>query len=203
ATRALQEQLWQKDVPLLAAELPFTAAVLKGIGNYLCRRRYTESADFDDPDLTAVSEWIGRTATGDRAELATVPDDAPVWRRVTTTPDARLGPRCPFFERCFVTQARRAAGKAQIVIVNHHLFFADVALKAQHPGAAILPAYDAVIFDEAHAVEEVATEHFGVAVSTARLAALLRDAEPDQLRDAVEAHGAALFSLLRARLGEE
>jgi ATP-dependent DNA helicase DinG len=199
ATRALQEQLWLKDVPLLAAELPFTAAVLKGIGNYVCRRRYAESAD-DDPDLALVSEWLGRTATGDRAELAAVPDDAPVWRRVTTAPDARLGPRCPFFERCFVTQARRAAGKAQIVIVNHHLFFADLALRARYPGAAILPAYDAVIFDEAHAIEEVATEHFGISVSPSRLAALVRDADADA---ALAARGEELFAALRARFGAD
>jgi ATP-dependent DNA helicase DinG len=180
ATRALQEQLAGKDLPLLRAHLPgVTTAVLKGVSNYVCRRRYTETADVDDPDLGAVSTWLGATVTGDRAELATLPDEAPVWRLVTTTPDARLGPRCPFFERCFVTEARRAASKADLVVVNHHLYFADLALRAQHPGAAILPEHDAVIFDEAHALEEVATEHFGVAVSTARLGALLRDVERD------------------------
>src|SRR5262249_43330967 len=152
-----------------------------------------------------ISEWLGRTASGDRAELRALADEAPAWRLVTTTPDARLGPRCPFFERCFVTQARRAAGKADLVVVNHHLYFADLALRAQHPGAAILPDHDAVIFDEAHALEEVATEHFGVAVSSARLAALGRDAaraSPGAAGapvGAVDAAGDALMPALRWR----
>src|SRR5262249_23276890 len=147
-------------------------------------------------------------ASGDRADLRALPDEAPAWRLVTTTPDARLGPRCPFFERCFVTQARRAASKADLVVVNHHLYFADLALRAHFPGAAILPDHDAVIFDEAHALEEVATEHFGVAVSTGRQAALVRDAEralPEALElvRAVAAAGDLLFAALRRRLGEQ
>ena len=208
ATRALQEQLAGKDVPLVRAHVAdVTVAVLKGVSNYLCLRRYAETHD-DDPALTLISEWAGRTVTGDRAELRDLPEDAPVWREVTTTPDARLGPRCPFFERCFVTQARRAASKAELIIVNHHLYFADLALRAQHPGAAILPPHDAVIFDEAHALEEVATEHFGVAVSTSRQERLVRDAEralPDALAlvGSVDAAGAALFAALRRRLGEQ
>lgn len=208
ATRALQEQLAGKDIPLLEKQLPglFSAAVLKGVANYLCLRRYSETADVDDPALATISDWAARTLTGDRAELATIPDDAEIWRRVTTTPDTRLGPRCPFFERCWVTQARRRAAKAEIVIVNHHLYFADLALRAHYPGAAILPPHDAVIFDEAHALEEVATEHFGIAVSTARLAALGREAEnllPDAtaLRANLDTRAEALFAALRQRIG--
>jgi len=208
ATRALQEQLAGKDVPLVRAHVADVGvAVLKGVSNYLCLRRYSESHDAD-ADLTAISEWVGRTTSGDRAELRTLAEDAPAWRQVTTTPDARLGPRCPFFERCFVTQARRAAGKADLVIVNHHLYFADLALRAHFPGAAILPPHDAVIFDEAHALEEVATEHFGIGVSTARLLGLVRDAEraltdAGELVRAVAASGEALFAALRRRIGAE
>jgi ATP-dependent DNA helicase DinG len=177
-TKHLQEQILEKDIPLLrdTVGLPVEAAVLKGISNYLCLRRFSEVGDTADPDLVKIATWADRTATGDRGELAEVPDESPAWKLVTTTPDARLGPRCPFFERCFVTRARRAAAKAQIVIVNHHLFFADLALRAAYPGAAVLPPYQAVIFDEAHQVEDVATEHFGIGASTLRLLALGRDA---------------------------
>jgi ATP-dependent DNA helicase DinG len=218
-TRHLQEQIYDKDIPLLrdALGLPVEAVVLKGISNYLCRRRLAELGDTDDPDLVRITAWARATTRGDRAELADVPDDAPAWRLVTTTPDARLGPRCPHFDKCFVTAARRAAARASIVIVNHHLFFADLSLRATYPGAAVLPPYDAVVFDEAHQVEDVATEHFGLAVSTLRLAALVRDARkalatvhrPDDEREAraaaplvadVEARGDALFHALRAHL---
>jgi ATP-dependent DNA helicase DinG len=221
-TRHLQEQIHDKDIPLLrdTLGLPVEVAMLKGISNYLCRRRFAELPDASDPDLVQIAKWAAVTKSGDRAELAAVPDESPAWRQVTTTPDARLGPRCPFFERCFVTQARRAAAKAQIVIVNHHLFFADLALRAAYPGAAVLPPYEAVIFDEAHQIEDVATEHFGLGVSTLRLMSLVRDAKKAlttlDLRathdDKADAHAAALmianleqrgenfFAALRARL---
>jgi ATP-dependent DNA helicase DinG len=218
-TRHLQEQIFDKDIPLLrdTVGLPVEAAVLKGISNYLCRRRLAELGDTSDPDLVAISRWAKDTASGDRAALATVPDDAPAWKLVTTTPDARLGPRCPYFDRCFVTQARRAAAKAQIIIVNHHLFFADLALRTTYPGAAVLPAYDAVVFDEAHQIEDVATEHFGLGVSTLRVAALVRDARkvltvvarPEDEADArhaapllaaLDTRADTMFALLRARL---
>ncbi len=206
ATRTLQEQLATKDMPLLHGHLEFTSAVLKGISNYLCVRRFAEIGQTSDPDLLAIAAWARTTATGDRAELASVAEDSPAWRMTTTTPDARLGPRCPHFDRCFVTQARRAAAKADVIIVNHHLFVADAALRAIAPGAAVLPEHDAVIFDEAHALEEVATEHFGVAISPPRLAALLRDARHLFVDDAapmlanLEARGEYVFALIRTRI---
>jgi ATP-dependent DNA helicase DinG len=213
ATRTLQEQLWQKDIPLLRQHLDVEveAAVLKGISNYVCRRRLAEIGDTSDPALVRITEWTRTTEGGDIAELTSVPEDDLAWRQVTTTPDARLGPRCPFFARCFVTQARRAAARAQLIIVNHHLFFADLALRHAVAGAAVLPEYDAVIFDEAHALEEVATEHFGITVSTLRLGALLRDARRTLLesllgRDSagvvarVEVAGDEMFAALRGRL---
>ncbi len=223
-TRHLQEQIHEKDIPLLRdiLGLPVEAAMLKGISNYLCKRRFAELGEVSDPDLVKISKWAGETKTGDRAELAAVPDESPAWKQVTTTPDARLGPRCPYFDRCFVTQARRAAAKAKIIIVNHHLFFADLALRSAYPGAAVLPPYDAVIFDEAHQIEDVATEHFGIGVSSLRLMALVRDAKKalthvpprapaDLLADArsaavmianLEIRGDNLFVALRARLLE-
>src|SRR5262249_4171919 len=125
--------------------------------------------------LDAIRTWAADTVSGDRAELPELPDDSPVWREVSSTAETRLGTRCPHFESCFVTQARRPAPAADVVIVNHHLFFADLALRSAWPEARLLPAYEAVIFDEAHQLEDVATDYFGVGVSSLRLMALTRD----------------------------
>jgi ATP-dependent DNA helicase DinG len=219
-TKNLQEQIYRKDIPLLSAELPmaFSAACMKGIANYLCLRRYGEHQAAEaargahDPTLDAIRAWAAETDAGDRAELEALADDDPVWREVSATPETRLGPRCPHFEACFVTLARRRAQAADLVIVNHHLFFADLALRSRWPQAQILPAYEAVIFDEAHQLEDVATDYFGVSVSSLRLQSLVRDLEradksgnaPDRARDIaehVERRADALFSSLRARLG--
>lgn len=179
-TRALQDQIARHDVPLLRSILarPFSAVVLKGVANYVCRRKLAEAAAqaVRAPAVGTLLEWSSYTETGDRAEVEWLEEDAALWSSVTTTPDARIGPRCPYFERCFITQARRLAETAQLVLVNHHLYFADRALRAAHPGARVLPDHDAVIFDEAHQLEDVATEHFGARVSTHRLGELVRDA---------------------------
>src|SRR5439155_9758091 len=121
-----------------------------------------------------------------------LPEDAPVWREITATPETRLGARCPYFERCFVTAMRRRAIDAQIVLTNHHLFFADLALRARWPEAQVLPPYEAVIFDEAHQLEEVATEFFGLQVSSLRLHALARDIGRAAVPTAVLARGTGL-----------
>ena len=209
-TRTLQDQIARHDLPLLREIIgrPFSAVVLKGVGNYVCRRRLAEAADkrrpYDvglgallasadgsrraaeaprDPALLdALVEWAEDSATGDRAEVEWLAESAPLWSEVTTTPEARLGARCPFFERCFITQARRAAEQAQLILVNHHLYFADRALRASSPGARVLPDHDAVIFDEAHQLEDVATEHFGARVSTARIGELVHDAHSSLAR---------------------
>ena len=181
-TRTLQDQIARNDLPVLRTILgrPFTAVVLKGVANYVCRRRLEEArrsrslAQVDD--MTPILDWVEHTETGDRAEVDWLPEAAPIWSEITTTPDARIGHRCPHFERCFVTVARRAAEKADLILVNHHLYFSDLSLRAAHPGARILPEHQAVIFDEAHQLEEVATEHFGARVSTVRVGELVRDA---------------------------
>lgn len=217
-TRGLQDQIARHDIPLLRTILarPFSAVVLKGVGNYVCRRRLAEAVSRGGDHLSAIVDWTEDTETGDRSEVEWLPEGAPVWADVTTTPDARIGPRCPYFERCFVTQARRLAEKAELILVNHHLYFADRALRAAHPGARVLPDHDAVIFDEAHQLEDVATEHFGARVSTHKLAQLVRDAHmglarmplwtgraADDTIASVERAGIALFSLLRhALVGE-
>ncbi len=152
---------------------------MKGLGNYVCRRRLAErerqQSLVADPDFDRLLAFAASSATGDRAELAELADEAPLWSEVAATPETRIGPRCAFFESCFVTSMRRRAAAAPLVIVNHHLFFADLALRARWPEAQVLPPYEVVIFDEAHQIEDVATEFFGVHASTQRLFALARD----------------------------
>ncbi len=184
-TRALQDQITRHDIPLLEELMPrqFTAVTLKGVSNYLCLRKLNDGATLTalrteeaQRDFAIIVDWARETATGDRAEVESVADDAAVWSAVTNTPDTRIGPRCPYYEQCFVTRARRRAEKADLIVVNHHLFFADLALRSAYPGARVLPEYEAVVFDEAHQLEDVMTDHFGVQFSTVRLVHLVRDA---------------------------
>jgi len=187
ATKTLQEQLADKEVPLLK-ELGVDARVafLKGRQNYLCLLRFeqflrepTFAVREEAAHFERVAEWAATTATGDRAELLDLPESLASWRDLSASADQCLGQKCPRYESCFVFRMRRLAAEADIVVVNHHLFFADLALRtssAGDAGAAVLPPYDAVVFDEAHAVEEVATEHFGAQLSSFRVAELARDA---------------------------
>jgi ATP-dependent DNA helicase DinG len=197
-TRALQDQITRHDIPLLEELMPrqFTAVTLKGVSNYLCLRKLNDGAtqtalrtEEAQRDFAIIVDWSRETATGDRAEVESVADDAAVWSAVTNTPDTRIGPRCPYYEQCFVTRARRRAEKADLIVVNHHLFFADLALRSAYPGARVLPEYEAVVFDEAHQLEDVMTDHFGVQFSTVRLVHLVRDA-----RHAFASPGGPLFS---------
>lgn len=184
-TRTLQDQIASVDLPRLARVLPqsFSFAVMKGIGNYVCLRRLAEHerqlpiAATLPPEIERVLAWVRRTQTGDKSDLDGVPEDAAIWRDITSSPETRLGNRCPFVADCFVTGMRRRAQEAQVIVVNHHLFFADLALRTRFPEAQVLPTYEAVVFDEAHQLEDVATEIFGVQVSTPRLFALARDIE--------------------------
>ena len=190
ATKALEEQIFSKDLPLVAENLRlFTeAALVKGLGNYLCLRRFDElrkspEAHHDPSTLRSlpiVEAWARVTETGDLAELATLAESDPIRREVCSSSETRIGSSCAFYEKCFVTRMKREAEAAQVLVVNHHLFFADLALKLGRsgvPGAGALPAYDAVIFDEAHELEDIATEFFGSRISGTRLDAMLRDAD--------------------------
>jgi ATP-dependent DNA helicase DinG len=186
-TRTLQDQIATVDLPrlramfdrvgLLPARLEW--AVMKGLGNYVCRRRLAERdrqrSLVAEPELDRLLAFAASSPTGDRADLPDLADDAPLWGDVAATPETRIGPRCEHFETCFVTGMRRRAAAAPLIIVNHHLFFADLALKSRWPEAQVLPPYEVVIFDEAHQIEDVATEFFGVHASTQRLFALARD----------------------------
>ncbi|HEX5655898.1 MAG TPA: ATP-dependent DNA helicase [Polyangiales bacterium] len=183
-TKTLQEQIFLRDLPLLERHLdrPVSAAMMKGLGNYLCLRRYSEFMASPESErvhspraLEQLRSFRLRTSTGERSEIE-LPDDSPLWAEVASGSDTRIGQRCPHYEACFVTKMRRQAEDAQVLVVNHHLFFADLAVRGPHGGSAI-PDYDAVIFDEAHQIEGVVTEFFGVRVSSARVESLIRDAE--------------------------
>ena len=186
ATKNLQEQLAEKDVPLLRAlGVDVKVAFMKGRQNYLCLLRKEEfdrnptfATREESAQLGALERWALRTESGDRAELTELPEGAEVFSRLTSTADTCTGQKCAHYEQCYVFKMRRRAADADLVVVNHHLFFADLALRSSSAGdlgAAVLPRYDAVIFDEAHAVEEVATEHFGASISSRRVGELGRD----------------------------
>src|SRR5205085_3972310 len=186
ATKTLQEQLADKDVPLLRAlGIEARFAFLKGRQNYLCllrKEQFDKAPTFERRDEAPLygklDEWAQRTATGDRAELADLPEGFSAFREVFSTAETCTGQKCPHYDDCFVFKMRKVASEADVVVVNHHLFFSDLALRtssAGDAGAAVLPRYDAVIFDEAHAVEEVATENFGAQLSSFRISELARD----------------------------
>ena len=185
ATKSLQEQLFEKDIPFLqkyfAPELK--VAVMKGRGNFLCREKVYRMCNqpvlkgFDEVDWFAqIRDWEKVTATGDRAELNFLPDDSDLWSRLDARRDACTGSKCPEFNGCFLTAMHQRAAEADLIIVNHHLFFADLALKQDDFGS-VLPEYGAVIFDEAHEIEDVASDFFGRQISNYRFEELARDAE--------------------------
>ena len=185
ATKSLQEQLHQKDVPFLqkhfAPELK--AAVMKGRSNFLCRAKLHQLADqpmlkgLDEVDeFRQIREWSKLTETGDRAELTFLPDESELWSRLDARRDTCTGQKCPEFNQCFVTAMHQRAKEADLIIVNHHLFFADLALKQDDFGS-ILPEYSAVVFDEAHEIEDVASDYFGRQISNFRFEELARDAD--------------------------
>jgi ATP-dependent DNA helicase DinG len=182
-TKTLQDQIFYKDIPLLESVLgrPIRAAYLKGRNNYLCRLKMETlhaEGSFSLRELKsfkAIIDWAAETETGDRAELGSVGDDSDLWSRMDARRDRCLGTKCKDYERCFLTLVRQKAMEADIVVVNHHLFFADLSIrKSDVP--AILPDYSAVIFDEAHELEDIATDYFGFHISNFRLAEFVHDA---------------------------
>ncbi len=187
-TKTLQEQLFFKDVPFLQQHLgELRVCYMKGRGNYLCRQKLY--------DLTAqpvlngleeinhfriITDWEKTTETGDRAELADLPETSHLWPKLDARTDRCIGAKCQQFDRCFITEMRRRAAESDIIIVNHHLFCADLAIKAatdRQQDAGVLPEAGVVVFDEAHELEDVAANYFGVTVSNLRIDDLLRDVE--------------------------
>jgi ATP-dependent DNA helicase DinG len=182
-TKTLQDQLFHRDLPRVRSVLGarLNACLLKGRANYLCLYRLEQASQegrFASREqvgqLHSIRAWSQVTRSGDRAELADVPEDAPLWPRVTSTPDNCLGSECPRFNDCFVVKARRAAQEADLVVVNHHLLFADLALKQEGFGE-ILPGAHAFILDEAHQIPELAGQFFSTHVSARQISDLAAD----------------------------
>ena len=191
-TKALQDQLFFRDVPFLESLLGnLRVCYMKGRANYLCRHKLVTLRT--QPILTGleeidqyrqISEWEQTTETGDRAELSGMPESSALWNKLDARSDACLGQTCPDYSRCFITGMRRKALESDLIVVNHHLFFADLSVKQQAGGApdvGVLPEAAAVIFDEAHELEEVASQYFGLSVSNLRFEELARDTDA-QLR---------------------
>jgi len=185
ATKSLQEQLYQKDVPFLQKHFApdWKVAVMKGRSNFLCLAKMHAMADqpilkgMEEVDaFRQIRDWARLTETGDRAELTFLPDDSELWSRIDARRDTCTGKKCPHFEPCFLTAMQNRAKEADLIIVNHHLFFADLALKHDDFGS-ILPEYSAVVFDEAHEMEDVASDYFGQQISNYQFEELARDAD--------------------------
>lgn len=183
-TKNLQEQIYFKDIPTLrkALDVPFTATYMKGRGNYLCLHRLDQltstpaSPMAHDVFLPIVREWAARTETGDRAELEDLPEDLPFWSEVAATAEACVGSECPRYDECFVTRMRQRAAESDVVIVNHHLLCADAAVR-QNAFGEVIPACAHAVVDEAHQLEDVATQYFGFSLSTYRVEDYARDVE--------------------------
>ncbi len=189
-TKNLQEQLFFKDIPFLERHLgPLRACYMKGRGNYACRQKIYDAEKEpildgleEVADFRIIREWEKTTETGDRSEIKTLPEASTAWAKIDARSELCSGQKCPQFERCFITAMHQRAQASDIIIVNHHLFFADLAVKGGPMGASkggetsgIIPDYGAVIFDEAHDIEDVAGQYFGTSVSTYQFEELTRD----------------------------
>ena len=182
-TKALQEQLFFRDIPFLERVLDRQLHVcyMKGRSNYACRQKIYEAEGSpvlsglgEVADFQIIQEWEKTTEAGDRAEIRTLPEDSSAWAKIDARSELCAGAKCPQYERCFITLMHQRAAEADIIIVNHHLFFADLAVRREEM-ASILPDYNAVIFDEAHEIEDVAGQYFGFVLSSYRVQELRRD----------------------------
>jgi len=222
-TKNLQEQLFFKDIPFLEQHLgPLRACYMKGRGNYACRQKIYDAEKEpildgleEIADFRIIREWEKTTESGDRSEIKTLPESSTAWAKIDARSELCSGQKCPQFERCFITAMHQRAQESDIIIVNHHLFFADLAVKGSPAGEAggIIPDYGAVIFDEAHDIEDVAGQYFGASVSTYQFEELTRDVagvahrknfgsqELDRILIAVGERGAHFFGLFGASEG--
>jgi len=191
-TKNLQEQIYFKDLDILreALQTPFTATYMKGRGNYLCLHRFESFRAAADGSgqtrlfsesavqvfLPIIEQWAAQTRTGDRAEIGDLPEDLPFWGEISATSENCIGTDCPRYQDCFVTQMRRQAAESDLVVVNHHLLCADAAVRQSAYGEVIPECHYAIV-DEAHQLEDVATQYFGIAVSNYRFDQLVRDGE--------------------------
>ena len=184
-TKNLQEQLFFKDIPMVEAVFgrPLKVTYMKGRSNYVCRQKVDEAARSESAwldgmeevnDFRIIRDWMPETEMGDRSELRGLPEHSPVWMKLDARRERCTGQKCGHFENCFVTSMMRRAAESDIIIVNHHLFFADLAVKQEDFGG-IIPKYDAVIFDEAHEIEDVVGQYFGASVSNLQVQDAARD----------------------------
>ena len=214
-TKTLQDQLFQRDLPLIrdALKVPVSVALLKGRGNYVCHHHLerastqgTFASRADAAHLPRIASFARTSMTGDKSELADVPENAGIWADVTSTRENCLGSECADYDRCFVMNARKQALAADVVVINHHLFFADVMLRDEGL-TELLPACNTVILDEAHQLPDTATLFFGEEISAGSLGELARDAEMEGLRSArdytplPDAAQGLMQALRRFRLG--
>ncbi|MCB1023822.1 MAG: ATP-dependent DNA helicase [Acidobacteria bacterium] len=195
-TKNLQEQLMEKDIPFLQKVMPkkFKAAYMKGRSNYACLYRIEKAENqpilegLDQMDyFEEIRHWARESSIGDKAELIDLPESIPFWSRINAKSDTCIGQKCPDFEPCFVTRMRQRAEDADIVIVNHHLFFADLNVRGNQYGR-VIPDYGAVIFDEAHLIEDIAADYFGFQISSFQIDELARDADALPITDAIVVH---------------
>ena len=218
-TKTLQEQIYFKDLAVLreALGVPFTATYMKGRGNYLCLHRFEnfrESVNQGTSDLFGesaaqvflpiIEQWLAGTDTGDRAEIADLPEDVPFWKDISASSENCTGTECPRYSDCFVTRMRARATESNLVVVNHHLLCADAAVRQSAYGE-VIPECQHVVVDEAHQLEDVATQYFGVAVSSYRCEELARDADRLIAAGVTGAHGpelSATVQRLRERAGD-
>src|SRR5689334_5141708 len=192
-TKNLQEQIFFKDIPLLREALgkPFSATLMKGRSNYLCLHRFETYRDGVEGNTSAggrliesgarvvlpiINAWSKNTDTGDRAELRDLPEDLPLWKDIAADAETCLGAECPRYGDCFVTVMRQRAAASDVVIVNHHLLCADAQLRKSAYGE-VIPACSTLVIDEAHQLEDVATQYFGVGVSSFRVEDFVRDVD--------------------------
>lgn len=192
-TKNLQEQLMKKDIPFLQKVLPkkFTAEYMKGRSNYACLYRVSKAENqpildgLDEMDhFEEVRLWSKETSIGDRSELINLPENISFWNRISARSETCIGQKCPDFEPCFITRMRERADAADIVIVNHHLFFADLNVRGNQYGR-VIPDYGAVIFDEAHLIEDIAADYFGFQVSSFQIDELARDTDQLPITDSI------------------
>jgi len=214
-TKNLQEQLFYKDIPFLQKHLarPLEVCYMKGRNNYACRQKIYDAEKQpilngleEIADFQIIREWEKTTTTGDRSEIKTLPESSSAWHKVDARRDLCAGQKCQQFERCFLTQMHQRAHESDIIIVNHHLFFADLAVKGEEFGG-IIPEYAAVVFDEAHEIEDVAGKYFGIGVSNYQFQELVRDiaavsrakefgsAELDRMLQTLDDRAALFFAL--------
>ena len=208
-TKNLQEQIFFKDLPVIAKAMgvKINTLLMKGRSNYICLNRYHQNFDtisFLKPEMAElrkrIDSWLSNTGSGDRAELVWMGDDDAAWDLISSSSDRCMGQECLHRDACFIINLRRLAAKADIIIVNHHLFFADLMLKSDGFGE-IIPRFEAAVFDEAHKVEEIATTYFGASLSSGQLLDLVTDTQKEAEDNGVDGQNKMKLNLAAIRTG--